>query len=58
MVKTQALLASRRFWTAVAALVLAVGNDGLGLNLSEETVTMIVMVASAWIVGDSVRKAE
>lgn len=58
MVKTQALLASRRFWTAVAALVLAVGNDGLGLNLSEETVTMVVMVASAWIVGDSVRKAE
>lgn len=58
MIKTQALLQSRRFWVAVSGLVVAIGNDGLGLNLSQDTVDLVVMALSAWVVGDSLRKTE
>jgi len=58
MIKTQTLLASRRFWAAVAGLLVAIGNDGLGLNLTQDTVDMAVMLISAWVVGDSLRKTE
>lgn len=58
MIKTQTLLASRRFWAAVAGLVVAIGNDGLGLNLTQDTVDLVVMALSAWVVGDSLRKTE
>lgn len=58
MIKTQNLLQSRRFWAALGALVVAIGNDGIGLNLSQEQVDLAVMVLSAWIVGDSLRKTE
>lgn len=58
MIKTQTLLSSRRFWAAVAGLVVAIGNDGLGLNLTQDTVDLVVMALSAWVVGDSLRKTE
>jgi hypothetical protein len=58
MIKTQELLKSRRFWAALGALVVAIGNDGLGLSLSQEQVDLAVMVVTAWIVGDSLRKTE
>jgi len=58
MIKTQTLLASRRFWAAVAGLLVAIGNYGLGLNLTQDTVDMAVMLISAWVVGDSLRKTE
>jgi len=58
MIKTQNLLQSRRFWAALAALVVAVGNDGLGFKLSQDQVDLAVTVLSAWIVGDSLRKTE
>lgn len=58
MVKTQELLKSRRFWAALGGLIIAVGNDGLGLSLSQEQVDLAVMVVTAWIVGDSLRKTE
>jgi hypothetical protein len=58
MIKTQQLLQSRRFWAAVAALVVAIGNEGLGFKLSQEQVEFAVVTLSAWIVGDSLRKTE
>lgn len=58
MVKVESLLKSRRFWMAVAGLVVAVGNDGVGLNLTEDQVTFVVTMLASWIVGDSVRKTE
>lgn len=58
MIKVESLLKSRRFWMAVAGLVVAVGNDGVGLNLTEDQVTFVVTMLASWIVGDSVRKTE
>lgn len=58
MVKVESLLKSRRFWMAVAGLVVAVGNDGVGLNLTEDQVTFVITMLASWIVGDSVRKTE
>ena len=53
--KLAALVASRRFWLALAAVLVNV-SDGLGLGLSAEAVQNVTLAAAAWIVGDSLRK--
>ncbi len=47
---------SRRFWVAISGVVLVVGNEGLGLKLTEEQVTLVVTMLATWLVGDSFRK--
>lgn len=56
MIKIQDLLKSRRFWVAISGVVLVVGNEGLGLKLSEEQVTLVITMLASWVVGDSFRK--
>lgn len=48
------ILKSKRFWAAVATLLVVVLGK-LGLDIDEATVQNIVMVVAAWIVGDSLR---
>ena len=55
MSKFQALLQSRRFWVAVAG-VLVVVTDGLGFPLSGDGVQNVVLLFASWIVGDSLSK--
>tara|TARA_B100000745_G_scaffold46764_1_gene28123 strand:- start:536 stop:718 length:183 start_codon:yes stop_codon:yes gene_type:complete len=55
--KIQALVTSRRFWVAVAG-VAVVTFDGLGLGLTAEQTTNVVIVLGSWIVGDSIRKTD
>tara|TARA_R110000824_G_scaffold20149_11_gene76534 strand:+ start:4801 stop:4974 length:174 start_codon:yes stop_codon:yes gene_type:complete len=52
--KVKSLVGSRRFWVAVGG-VLFVVFDGLGIGLSAEQINHVVLVAGAWIVGDSLR---
>jgi hypothetical protein len=52
--KVKSLIGSRRFWVAVGG-VLFVVFDGLGVGLSAEQINHVVLVAGAWIVGDSLR---
>ena len=54
MNKVQALFVSRRFWVAVAGVAF-VTLDGLGLGLTEDQITNVVIVLGSWIVGDSIR---
>ncbi len=54
--KINTLLKSRRFWTAVGAVVVVVANETLGID--EVTANSLVAVAIAWIVGDSLRVTE
>lgn len=52
--KVQALFTSRRFWVAVAGVAF-VAFDGLGLGLTEDQTTNLVIVIGSWVVGDSIR---
>ena len=52
--KLKTLLASRRFWVAVAGVLVVVLQD-IGLPVAEDHVQMIVLVLASWIVGDSLR---
>ena len=53
MDKLLALFKSRRFWAALAGIVVVV-TDTFGV--SAEATNEIVMLLMAWIVGDSVNK--
>jgi len=54
--KINSLFKSRRFWVAVAGVVVVVGeNVGLKLGISAGQTTNIVLVLGSWIVGDSLR---
>ena len=55
--KIKTLVKSRRFWVAVGGVVFVV-TDGVGLPLTAETVNHVVLIAGAWIVGDSIRATE
>lgn len=55
--KIASLFSSRRFWLAVAGMV-AVVADTFGLPVSQANIQEIVLLAAAWIVGDSLRKTE
>ena len=56
----QTLIKSRRFWVAVAGLVVAVGRDQIPIlqSLTDEQITQAVLVLGAWIVGESLRSSE
>jgi len=49
------LIKSKRFWAAVAGIVVVVAKDRLPIALDEQQITMIVMAIGSWIVGDSLR---
>ena len=57
MEKLKNLVKSRRFWVAIAGGVIAV-SDALGLGLSPEMVTNLVVVGASWIVGESLRSSD
>ena len=57
MEKLKNLVKSRRFWVAIAGVVFAV-SDALGLGLSPEMVTNLVVVGASWIVGESLRSSD
>ncbi len=57
MEKVKALISSRRWWVAVAAGIVAASAQ-LGFQLNPETVQYVVLLAGAWIVGDSLRVTE
>jgi hypothetical protein len=57
MEKLKNLVSSRRFWVAVAGVVVAV-SDALGLGLSAEMVTNLVVIGASWIVGESLRSSD
>lgn len=52
----QDLVKSKRFWAAIAAILVVVVRDKFpNLPFSEDQISQIVMVVAAWIVGDSLR---
>ena len=53
--KLKALLHSRRFWAAVAGVVVA-ATGGLGIEVEPAMVEQVVLLIAAWIVGDSISK--
>ena len=57
MEKLKNLVKSRRFWVAIAGVVIAV-SDALGLGLSPEMVTNLVVVGASWIVGEALRSSD
>ncbi len=46
-------LKSRKFWMAVVAAGVAIGNDGLGLDLPKAAIMTVAGVAIAYILGES-----
>tara|TARA_Y100001949_G_C15913818_1_gene298091 strand:- start:144 stop:320 length:177 start_codon:yes stop_codon:yes gene_type:complete len=52
--KITTLVKSRRFWVAVGGVIFTLSN-GLGLPLDADTINHVVLIAGAWIVGDSLR---
>ncbi len=52
--KLAVLFKSRRFWVAVAGVVITTTNI-FGLDLNPDQVQNIVVIGGAWIVGDSLR---
>ena len=54
--KLKSLLKSRRFWIAIASVVVVVMNDTFGIP--EETANTITAIGVSWIVGDSLRITE
>jgi len=59
MSKLKAMLQSRRFWVAVSGLVIVCADTVLGEGTLDPTmVTNVVLIAGAWIVGDSLRITE
>ena len=59
MSKLKSMLASRRFWVAVAGLLVVCADTVFGEGtVNPDTVTQVTLLAGAWIVGDSLRLTE
>lgn len=43
---------SRKFWMAVAAALVAIANDGLGLNLPKDAILTVAAVVISYIIGE------
>ena len=57
MGKIRALFESRRFWVSVAGILVVISEQlGNPLGISDAQITELVILAAAWVVGDSVRK--
>ena len=54
--KLKALIKSRRWWTAVGAVVVVSVNETL--NVPTETAQTIVAICISWILADSIKKTE
>jgi len=55
--KLKTLIQSRRFWAAVAAVVVVAGKHVFGEDvIDSETMTAIVIAIGSWIVGTSLRR--
>ena len=49
----QRALRSARFWMAVVAAAILVANQGLGLNLPNETITAFALLVITYLLGDT-----
>ena len=57
--KLVALIKSRRFWVGIAGMVVICADSLFGEGtVDPETVSSVVLLAAAWIVGDSLRLTE
>lgn len=58
MSKVQALLSSRRFLVAVAGVMAVLSEQLFGVKLTEDQLLAVMTIASAWVVGDSLRETK
>jgi len=59
MEKFRTMFKSRRFWVGVAGLVVICADTFFGEGtVNPDTVQSVVLLAAAWIVGDSLRLTE
>ena len=57
--KFKAMFRSRRFWVGVAGVAVVLADTVFGEGtVDPETVQSVVLLAAAWIVGDSLRLTE
>tara|TARA_R110002020_G_scaffold103752_3_gene243114 strand:- start:20922 stop:21104 length:183 start_codon:yes stop_codon:yes gene_type:complete len=57
--KFKAMLKSRRFWVGVSGVAVVFADTLFGEGtVDPETVQSVVLLAAAWIVGDSLRITE
>jgi hypothetical protein len=56
--KLDSLVRSRRFWVAVAGVAVVVLKESIGVPLSEDQITQLVLLGASWIVGESLRSSE
>ena len=57
--KFKAMLKSRRFWIGVSGVAVVFADTLFGEGtVNPETVQSVVLLAAAWIVGDSLRVTE
>lgn len=52
--KLSALIRSRRFWVAIAGVVVVV-TDAFALPVSGDGVMAVTLLLASWIVGDSIK---
>jgi hypothetical protein len=56
--KLDSLVRSRRVWVAAAGVAVVFLKEAVGVPLSEEQITQLVLLAGSWIVGESLRSSE
>ena len=56
--KFDSLVRSRRFWVAAAGVAVVVLKEAIGVPLSEDQITQLVLLGASWIVGESLRSSE
>lgn len=58
--KLNSLIRSRRFWVAVAGLVVIVGKEQIPFlqQFTDEQIQAAILMVGAWIVGESLRSSE
>ena len=56
--KLDSLVRSRRFWVAAAGVAVVFLKEAVGVPLSEEQITQLVLLGASWIVGESLRSSE
>lgn len=55
--KLQSLFNSRRFWVAISGLAVVFAKHW-NVDIPDDTIKEVVLIAGAWIVGDSLRRTE
>ena len=56
--KLDSIVRSRRFWVAAAGVAVVVLKEAIGVPLSEDQITQLVLLGASWIVGESLRSSE